>query len=118
MKNKIQEIITTLDRQKGLYRVWIFVASLWSISILMETLSAEGVQGLFTWSFLYLGILPPYLLFAIMMKQSKKLTVLLVVLLICFPYLHYILKYGTLKESLIVIPSILILVVITYFIGR
>ncbi len=107
-----------LDSPKGFYRIWMLIVSIWNAIIVLETLYIEGMSGMLSWSFLYLTILPSYLLFTIMVERSKKLASLWAVGMICIPYLHHIFKYETLKNFLTEVAFVVFFMVLVYIVGR
>ena len=106
-----------LNWDKGLYRLWVVITVLWFLISILDTCASGGWKDIFSCSAIYFTVLPPALLFALIIKRSRSLSLKTFLVASAFPYVHHLTTYGA-TSHIALMGMLFISILIIYLILR
>ena len=79
-----------LNWDKGLYRLWVVITVVWFLISIIDTCASGGWEDIFSCSAIYFTVLPPALLFSLIVKRSRSLSLKTLFIALAFPYVHHL----------------------------
>jgi hypothetical protein len=112
--------LKNLNWNKGLYRLWIVATVFWILISILDTVHISTLntvrnsvwKDIFSCSTIYFALIPPALFFAIIVKRSLILSLIIFFIAIIFPYVHHLIKYGADKHIALVTMVIILITIV------